>query len=215
MTLSILTVTKCEPHAKRFLAHFRAVADILRAEFVVAHDNCERPDCGAERYVAVQTRGAIEDVLVEAHAACSGEYVLRLDDDETLSAQAILCVAEVQLDGRVFAFPRANLWGDERHAISNGSLFPDIQPRLMPREKESRTQVHAGLAADAIMSGMILHHKFLIRSAEDRRCIAGRYEQKSPGCGTGHYLQFSVPEDCFDTISLFEFSSGRIEPLSQ
>jgi hypothetical protein len=213
MKLSILAVTAGEPHTPRFLRHFRAVADMLSAEFVVAHDRCEPPSCDADRYVPVQSSGAIEDVLVEAHAACSGDYVLRLDDDETLSPQAILCIAEwlpVEADTRVYAFPRANLWGDQWHAISSGHLFPDVQARMMPRGREHRTRVHEGIAPDALFPGMILHHKFLIKSPDERRAIAARYEAKQAGCGSGHYLQFSVPEDCFD-IETFSFFTGRVE----
>jgi len=212
MRISILTVTKCEAYTPRFLRHFRAVADILSAEFVVAHDRCGPPDCGADKYVAVHSKGVIEDVLVEAHQACSGDYVLRLDDDETLSPQAILCVAELlpkKNDTNVYAFPRANLWGDERHGIFSGDLFPDPQVRLMPRNRECRTKVHEGIMPDVMLSGMILHHKFLLKSCDERRAIAARYEAKQHGCGTGHYLQFSVPEDCFE-IKTFSFSTGSV-----
>lgn len=212
MKLSVLTVTRWEPHTPRFLRHFRAVADILSAEFVVAYDRVSQPACDADRYVAVESSGAIEDVLVQAHSACSGEYVLRLDDDETLSPQAILALAEwggLESDSRVYAFPRANLWGDQWHGMSSGSLFPDFQVRLMPRDHERRTRVHEGLIPDAIFPGMILHHKFLIKSREERLAIAARYEEKQAGCGSGHYLQFSVPEDCFP-IETFAFRTGKL-----
>jgi hypothetical protein len=207
MNLSILTVTRVEPHAPRFLRHFRAVADVLSAEFVVAYDRASTPNCDADRYVAVESSGVIEDVLVQAHAACSGEYVLRMDDDETLTPQAILSLAGwigLQSDSKVYAFPRANLWGDQWHAVSSGSLFPDLQSRLMPRDHESRTTVHEGMPFDIILPGLILHHKFLIKSYAERAKIALRYEQKRAGCGSGHYLQFSVPEDCgpIETFSI-------------
>lgn len=214
MRLSILTVTRLEPYTAPFLRHFRAVADIVGAEFVVAHDRCPVVDCGADKYAPVESSGVIEDVLVEAHAACSGDYVLRLDDDETLSAQAILDVVEwskVDEDTKVYAFPRANLWGDRWHAISSGSLFPDFQARLMPRHREQRRHVHEGILPDAAMPGMILHWKFLLKSREERQAIAAGYESKKPGCGSGHYLQFSVPEECFDTVETFPFRAGRVE----
>lgn len=213
MKLSILTVTAGEPYTGRFLWHFRAVADMLSAEFVVAHDRCTPWACGADKYVPVKSSGVIEDVLVEAHAACSGDYVLRLDDDETLSPQAILCIAAwlpEAGDTKVYAFPRANLWGDQWHAISSGDLFPDFQVRLMPRDRECRTKVHEGIAPDALFPGMILHHKFLLKSLAERRAIAARYEAKQAGCGSGHYLQFSVPEDCFE-IKTFPFFTGKVE----
>ena len=213
MKLSILTVTRGEPHTPRFLRHFRAVADILSAEFVVACDRVSAPACDADRYVAVESSGAIEDVLVQAHSACSGEYVLRMDDDETLSAQAILSLAEwggLESDSRVYAFPRANLWGDQWHGISSGSLFPDFQVRLMPRDYERRTRVHEGIIPDSRFPGMILHHKFLIKSREERLAIAARYEEKQAGCGSGHYLQFSVPEDCYP-IETFAFRTGKVD----
>ena len=213
MKLSILTVTRSEPHTPRFLRHFRAVADMLSAEFVVACDRVATPDCDADRYIAVQSSGAIEDVLVEAHSACSGDYVLRMDDDETLSAQAILSLAEwggLQSDSRVYALPRANLWGDQWHGISSGDLFPDFQVRLMPRDREQRTHVHEGIIPDSLLPGMILHHKFLLKSREERLAIAARYEKKQAGCGSGHYLQFSVPEDCFQ-IQTFAFRAGKVD----
>lgn len=214
MRLSILTVTRCEPYTPRFLLHFRALADILSAEFVVAHDRCDPIECGADKYLPVASSGAIEDVLVEAHAACSGDYVLRLDDDETLSAQAIMDVVEwarCESDTKVYAFPRANLWGDQWHAVSSGHLFPDFQARLMPRERETRALIHEGILPDAAMPGMILHHKFLLKSREEREKIAAGYELKRPGCGSGHYLQFSVPERCFETVETFTFRAGRVE----
>lgn len=185
---------------------------MLSAEFVLAHDRCPPPDCGADRYLPVETSGAIEDVLVQSHSACGADYVLRLDDDETLSPHAILLLARwlaVSSDSRVYGFPRANLWGDQWHAISSGHLFPDVQVRLMPRENERRTRVHEGITPDIVMPALILHHKFLIRSREERLKIAAVYEQKQAGCGSGHYLQFSVPEDCFD-IETFAFRTGVV-----
>jgi hypothetical protein len=201
MKLSILTVTRFERHTPRFLRHFRAVADILGAEFVVGCDRCEPAECGADIYVPVETRGMIEHALIEAHDACSGEYVLRLDDDETLSAAAIFAVADwsrLDSDEKVYAFPRANLWGDEKHAIVSGSLFPDLQTRLMPRGRENRTRLHQAIDTSSTIPGMILHHKFLVKTREEREEIAIRYEEIDPGGGSGHYLQFSVPESCFD-----------------
>lgn len=210
MNLSILCVSRCQDYTKRFFTHFRALADILGAEFVLAHDRCATPDCAADKYLPVETRGAIEDVLTAAHMACSRDYVLRLDDDETLSPAAIMAVAQADLSGRVFAFPRANLVGDERTAVKSGHLFPDFQVRLMPKEAETRTRIHEGLPADACLPGMILHHKFLLKTVDERRAIAATYESRQPGCGTGHYLQFSVPEDAFESIETFRFVTGAV-----
>lgn len=212
MKLSILTVTRFEAYTPRFLTHFRALADICGAEFVVAYDRCDRVECGADVYVPVTSGGVIEDVLVEAHAACSGDYVLRMDDDETLSAQAIMDIVEwgvEDADSRAYAFPRANLWGDEWHAVRSGDLFPDFQVRLMPRFREMRKTVHEGMMPDALMPGMILHHKFLLKSREERERIAAVYESRRAGSGSGHYLQFSVPEACFG-IETFAFRVGRV-----
>ena len=207
MNLSILTVTRGEPHSPRFLRHFRAVADMLSAEFVVAYDRVSQPACDADHYIAVESSGVIEDVLVQAHAACSGEYVLRMDDDESLCPTAILALygwCGLDSDSKSYAIRRANLWGDQWHAVSSGSLFPDLQARLMPRDRETRTTVHEGMPFDIVFPGMILHHKFLIKSYAERAKIAERYEQKRAGCGSGHYLQFSVPEDCgpIETFSI-------------
>lgn len=211
--LSVLCVSKCEPYTKRFFTHFRAIADIFGAEFVLAHDRCNPPDCGADKYLSVEASGTIEDVLIDAHRACSGEYVLRLDDDETLSAHAIFLVRgmiEEDLDGRIYAFPRANLIEDESTAIVSGSLFPDFQVRLMPRDAENRTLLHEGLSPNEAIKGLLLHHKFLVKSVDERRAMAAAYEIKRSGCGTGHYLQFSVPEDVFHEFEVMKFSTGWV-----
>lgn len=213
MRLSVLCVSKCEPHTRRFFTHFRAIADIFGAEFVLAHDRCDRPDCDADKYLSVTAKATIEDVLIEAHRACSGDYVLRLDDDETLSPAAILKVDSAMRadpEGRIFALPRANLIENDRTAIISGSLFPDFQVRLMPREAEIRTLLHEGLPANAMIKGMILHHKFLIKTIEERRALAASYEAHRDGCGSGHYLQFSVPEDVFDEIEVQSFTTGDV-----
>lgn len=211
MNLSILTVTRFEKHTPRFLKHFRALADIFRAEFVVGYDRCDRVECDADVYFPVQTRGTIEHVLAEAYAACSGEYVLRLDDDETLSAKAIYELDQWSMnesDEKVYDFPRANLWGSESTAITSGNLFPDFQSRLMPKAKETRTQLHQGLFSDGVIPGLILHHKFLVKTREEREEIAARYEQIGEGLGSGHYLQFSVPEKCFEKLEVIDIRGG-------
>jgi hypothetical protein len=41
-------------------------------------------------------------------------------------------------------------------------------------------------------------------------CLAAVFALTLAGCGSGHYLQFSVPEDCFP-IETFAFRTGKVD----
>jgi hypothetical protein len=202
--LSLLVVTRCEPHTPRFFTHYRAVADMLGIPWVLAVDRCEPPDWPkADRVLKVTCNAAIEDVLVEAHQACDTPWVLRLDDDETLCPKALPWlagwIANPIPDVNAFAIPRANLWNSEQERLHEPFMYPDHQVRLLKKELEIRTQVHEGIAnVSAETSWIILHHKFLVKSRAEREEIARRYESYSGGLGLGeHYVRFSLPELVF------------------
>ncbi len=49
----------------------------------------------------------------------------------------------------------------------------------------------------------ILHHKFLVKSYEERVKIAERYESISAGAGSAGYLTFTLPEDVPEAMASF------------
>jgi len=202
--LTLLTVSRCEPYTQRFFTHFRAVADILGVPWVLACDRCEPPQYpAADRTTTVSCKTTIEDVLASVHQACDTPWVLRLDDDETLTAGSIEWLAKwlraaepAGVNG--IAMARANLWESERTRLNEDGLWPDLQIRLVRREHETRTVLHEGLGAELISPCVILHHKFLVKNYDERVEVAKRYEATWEGAGLGeHYVRFTLPERLF------------------
>jgi hypothetical protein len=202
-TLSLLCVSKCEPHTPRFFRHYRAVADLLGIPWVLACDRCEPPAApAADTVILVEAKTTIEDVLAGVHAQCETDWVLRLDDDETLTSATLpWLVRFLRSDTtgmNAVAFPRANLWGDEATMLVEDHMWPDTQCRLIRRDAETRDRLHQGLPADRVSPGVILHHKFLVKSRQQREEIARLYETNGTGLGLGeHYVRYSLPEVAF------------------
>jgi hypothetical protein len=221
MTLSLLCVTKGEPHAEKFLRYMAGNADALGAEFVIAHDGdfltgtddeialrfSAIPKFGmkAKQYL-VKSDGSIEGVLDEAVALCSGDYVLRIDDDEEVSTEMMVWLQSGEYtQSDVWSFPRKHLWGGGY--LSNPPLYPDIQTRLTTKEKAGgRKRVHDGspFGAGRVANVHILHHKFLVKSYAKRKEIAAHYDSLREGAGTGHWLPFNLPEDAFEVLEVQE-----------
>lgn len=216
--LSILVVTQAEPHTWSFLRAIDTRLAALNAELVVAVDCPIRGFMPGEllsgdwhrlNWVQVQSRGYIESVLDQALMSCTGEYVLRLDDDEALTPTAWDFLAEEGYRAHPhWKFDRYNLWGDVRHYIPTPPLFPDHQTRLSKRELAGgRCVIHCGspFGGGEVAPGGILHHRFLIRPYEQRAAIAAKYDGVSPGAGTSPgMLPFNLPEDVWATIELRE-----------
>lgn len=203
--LSIVCVTKAEPYALPFLEHLSLVASKTNAQLVIAADGPDavKPllDMTWMRYpliASVTSKGYIESVLDQALSYCDGQYVLRLDDDERCSDAMVAWL----VDGGYTAddhwkFPRAHLWGDERHVLMHPQLWPDHQTRLSVRIKAGqRKSIHCGspFGGGAEAPVLIEHHKFIVKTVEERRAIVARYDRIAPGAGSG-MLVFSVPED--------------------
>lgn len=205
MTLSILVVTKAEPHAELYLLAMATLADDLGGELVIACDGVEAVTKLAELRLAyvvrhVHSHGYIESVLDEAIGFCTGDYVLRLDDDERCSPAMVRWLAAREYEkGDHFKFPRANLWPTPDLVAITPQLWPDRQTRLSVKAKAGgRTTIHAGspFGGGEEAPCVIEHHSFLVRSLEERRAKVARYDSIAPGMGT-QFLAFSCPEDVY------------------
>lgn len=206
--LSILCVTNLAAHAQVPLICMSTLADHLGAEFVVGVDGGgEIPlDKGwFDSRVDLQSNGCIESVLDQAIAACSGEYVLRLDDDERVSEAMFTWLSEGRYhDADHWAFPRMHLWPDEEHYITSEPLWPDLQTRLSVKAKAGgRTAVHQGspYGTGRVADVAIEHHKFLVRDLAEREALVEHYERLQPGAGSDHFARFSVPERYSDHLT--------------
>lgn len=216
MTLSILCVTKNEPHAAYFLGRMRDLAVDVSAEFCVAVDGGteEKSFVDADRVGFVRSEGFIESVLDQALDLCRGRYVLRLDDDEVASEAMVRWISK----GLFYAtdhwkFPRMHLWPDAESVVMTKHLWPDVQTRLSIREKAGgRKTVHAGspFGGGEEAPVAIEHHKFLVRSYADRLAIAKQYDAQMLGAGTGGMMPFSLPEDAYDYVLVAQKGNGAV-----
>lgn len=199
-TLTILCVTRAEPCALPFLEDMAGVAYHLDARLLIAADGPEaykRLDDLYEHITLVRSAGYLESVLDQAIARCPNGHILRLDDDERCDDLMVDWLARGEYEtADHWAFPRYNLWPDEHSFITSLGLYPDPQTRLSVKGKAGgRHQIHVGspYGTGVIAPVHIEHHKFLVRSLEERRRILAGYERLLPGAD--RWRQFSCPED--------------------
>ncbi len=185
--LSILCVTEHGDHSPPFIADMAEIAEQLEAAFIL-YDG--------------RGVGCIENVLDQAVATCPDGMILRLDDDERCSPEMRDWLEDCAwLEDNHWAFPRLNLYPNEHSYISSVNLYPDLQTRLSVKWKSGgRQQIHAGspFGTGRVAPCAIEHHKFLVRSLEERRAILSGYE--AAGADTYHFRPFSTPEDCLDQL---------------
>lgn len=217
--LSILCVTVAADWARPFLEKHRDLAQGLSAEIVIAaHGDAAADRIRAWRLpLAATVRGSVpmlESVLDDALTHCHRRYVLRLDDDERCSPAMVRWLAMNEYAAADhWKFPRVHLWPDTETALMTAQLFPDHQTRLSVRSKAGgRRSLHAPSphGGGSLAPVAIQHHKFLVRSREERRRTAQRYDSIQPGYGTGGMLAFSLPEDVYPVAKVAEVGDGRV-----
>lgn len=202
MSLSILCVTRGEDYALPQIVHMREVADMVGAELVLVQDGDTLADWAtalADKAVAIKSAGYIESILDAAIAETSGDYVLRLDDDETCPELAGWLMKGGHLSADHWSFARKHLWQDGYY-ISSAPLYPDLQTRLSVRAKAGgRNTLHVGspFGAGNTAPVAIWHHKFRLKSPATRRKIAASYDEVIDGGGTGNWMAFNLPEDYY------------------
>ena len=224
MNLSIAVITAGKPFARATLEQMRAWANLLDADLVVAGDR-EAGYALAREYadtaLAVQVQNGLgESVVPELARACAHEWVLRFDDDETGTWAMFEWLKRGEWNTvawDAFNFPRGHLWGDTEHFITDAPLWEDRQTRLVRREITERwhNQVHAGSPAgrSADVPAMMLHHKFLVRTYEERQETARLYDSLRAGAGTDdHFGRFTLPELFFlDGVHVREVGTGAAD----
>lgn len=206
--LSILTITKAEPFAERFLASMNRLSVSLNAQHVVAADGQEAAKTLLNMtwlrlplIIVVNSKGYLESVHDDALIYCDGEYVLRLDDDERCSPAMIdWLLREEYRKADHWKFPRAHLWKDTSTVMLTPQLWPDHQTRCSKYALAGgRTWIHCGspFGGGEEAPCVIEHHKFLVKSFEERQAIANRYDQISRGAGSSGMLAFQLPEAAY------------------
>jgi glycosyltransferase involved in cell wall biosynthesis len=225
--LSILCVTRAEECVLPLLNVLSLAARMTGAEFVLVADGYEafetlrgRADRGFFPEAAVfrtESKGYIESVLDVCINLTTGRYVLRIDDDESIPPPLVEWLAAGGYrESDHWKFNRAHLINgpegfieEEIDVITSPPLWPDHQTRLSARDKSfGRSSIHCGSphGGGNLCPYPIIHHKFVIKSREEREEIVSRYESIQPGAGSG-FRYFSVPE-------LIEEEGGKLETIS-
>lgn len=218
MNLSILCVTDGGEHAEPFILSMSALALILDAEIVIGLDGERARNAGFGEWVKntivlpphdVPLQEMVSDIAV---GACSGDYVLRLDDDEKVSPALRKWLMKGQFTETTYSFPRVYMYPDKRHILSNEGIYPDLQTRLGRKDMMMGVNhIHAGNpnGAGQIMPFAIEHHKLIVKSYEQRKAIAERYEAIRPGAGTlPEYARYNLPEMFYSKFEVKEYTDG-------
>lgn len=222
--LSIVCVTDLGNHAPPFIGKMSAYAKILDAELIIGWD-IRRGESEtdyfwlselADKVIPVKSKGYLESVLNRVATHADGNWVLRLDDDETLPTLTIEWLRYGSFrDYPVWSIRTANLWGDDRHFITTSPLWPDAHARLSTKKLATgwKNTPHASAphGAGRMAPAMILHHKFLVKSYEERVQIARRYDDIREGGGTGPtYLPHTLPEHRWDWMHVREIDPQAV-----
>lgn len=212
MSLTILCVTKGEDYAKPFLDHFIQVAKDIDAQVLIALDGSPTGSSYAKgriQWIGVNSKGYIESVLDDALKFVKTDFVFRIDDDEQFSPALVTWLKSgVYRCAEHWKFPRVHFWEDTEHFIQAPPLWPDHQTRLSTLEKSGGRQwIHAGspFGGGELCPYPIEHYKFLVKTYEERKAIAERYDTTLPGSGSGLMTAFSLPE---------VFFSGRVPSIA-
>lgn len=218
--LTIVCITKVEPHAREYLTSMVSLGLYLHAPVIFGldgddafvrlgevfnHANLEY----VPELVRVQSKGYLESVHDEVVEHVRTKYVLRLDDDEGPSGAMIAWLYEGKYrEADHWKFPRANMW-TSRYFIKSPHLWPDVQTRLSVKEKAlGRNNIHCGSphGGGRLAPVAIQHWKFFVKDYEERLKIAKQYDKVMSGAGTGGMRPFNLPEDCYDELPLEEWS---------
>lgn len=218
--LSILCVTKGEERIFPYLQRMHRHACILGAEFIVALD-MTYADLSQFTYLQtlspvimlVHSKGYLESVLDTALKGTKGQWILRLDDDEEMSYAMVRWLQTRQyLTHDVWRFPTAALWPNPRHFITTPPLWPDAHLRLVTWDYAKwDDKIHAASPVRGKMAPVsILHHKYLLKSYQERREIARNYDKIRLGAGTGVHKPFTLPEECLEEITVAPVGKGYV-----
>jgi len=183
MKLSIVCVSDATVVTRLFLLEFQMLARMLGAEFVLgAHGDRARRFAEDYDIKHVMVQGSyFEELIDQALDACTGDYILRVDDDERCSTGMIDWLKTDEWFRRdSWFFSRAHLWPDVQHCIAKQPYFPDFQARLsVARQSRRPVKIHAAHAYPAYRApatAFLEHHVFLIRTREERQAITAKYE---------------------------------------
>ena len=180
MKLSIACVTQAAPTREHLLNVLAGLAEFLEAELVWGAHGSRALEGLADQQHVVEVHGEIFEELIDPVLdRCTGDYVLRIDDDERVSAQLAHWIRSgAYLEHDSWFFSRYHLWPDDQHVIVQPPYFPDFQQRLTTRAKAYRPHtLHAASPYPAWRAPTYLeHHCYIIEGRDERRRTIAKYE---------------------------------------
>jgi hypothetical protein len=191
-TLSFCITTKGPPE------RVRALLSLLRPhvdEIVLAVDRRRGGDtldaCAdlADRRLTFELDGTASRLIGWVLAQCSGDWILRLDDDEVPSASLLASLPELVTDRRVeqVLLERRWLFPDAGHHLTESPWRWEFLPRLLRNSPGSwrfrgRMHDHGDLAGEQrLVDAPFYHLDLVLNSLDDRRRKSLRYEARRPG----------------------------------
>jgi hypothetical protein len=176
----------------------QALLEIVRPhvdEIVLAVDRAGDPDildaCAhlADRRLTFELRGSPARAVGWVMHECTGDWILRLDDDEVPSADLLAALPAMVAERRPieFAFRRRWLFPDAERYIASTPWAHEFLPRLgrnLPGLWSFDGRVHTAgeIVGERRLMDIALYHLVLaVTSPEERRRKAMNYENQRPG----------------------------------
>jgi len=206
LNLSLAIVTKdSESYIQRLLQAGAAFAD----EIVVAIDasTTDRTEeiCAryADKLYRIEPVGFVERALAWLNDQCSGDWILRLDDDELPSAGLVEALPRLMRDREITHYWLQRRWvvgQDQTRWLAGLPWWPDWQPRLfrnLPSIVRVPGRVHSSYIvqgdAQFIYEGVIYHYDLVYHSLARRQSKVALYDELSPG--NRNAFLYLVPDD--------------------
>lgn len=209
MSLSICCVTANPSRAASVLSTLRGVADEIVVAVDVSGGEQDLTPLGAvadpDRLFQIELDTFPESAMAWMHAQCSAEWILRIDDDETLSADLLEQLPELIRARDVVQYWLARRWlyPDAGHWLDEWPWFPDFQGRLV---RNDARLWFPGLCHSSVvptppvryLDSGLYHLAHLLCGREEREQKVERYLAVDPALrvtGADPYLSsYYVPE---------------------
>ncbi len=140
MTLSICCLTTRPARAAAALAPLRPIADEIVVAVDVSGGEQDLSPLGAlaDRLLQIELDAFPEQALAWLHAQCSADWILRVDDDEVLSASLLEQLPELTRARDVLQYWIARRWlyPDPGQWLDEWPWFPDFQGRLLRNDAQ-------------------------------------------------------------------------------
>ena len=189
MSLSVCLIASAP--AARVAALLEPVRELADEIVIAADASCEDETLAgyatlADRFFRLEFR-FLERHLAWLHAQCSGDWVLRLDDDEVLGTGFVARLPGLLAARGVLQFwvPRAWLFPDAGSVLDDPPWNVDFNNRLVRNDGALRFPGHLHSGPDPVepceyLEDPIYHLELLLAGPERRRDKAVRYEVANP-----------------------------------